>query len=137
MIRHILPTLSLLTLSLASPVQAQAELTGKAAIDHAVGNTMVTRLVDETVGAQEGRLLLRPDGTAVWVNIEPGAQAVTIRWQVDDQGQLCMSGFPADTVEDSCAGISITGDKVVMHDGDSDSAGILDITLVPGNPGNL
>lgn len=117
-------------------VQAQ-DAVDKAAVDLLVGNTLVTRLMDSSVPSQEGRLLLRADGTAVWVNIEPDAPPVEVKWHVNDRGWLCMSGFPDETVADSCAGMTVTGNKVVMNDEASDSSGILDITLVPGNPGNL
>ncbi|GEM_PF-3105538 len=136
-IRSLLLAATASALVLPLSLSAQDSITGRAAVERLVGNTMVTNLVENDIGAQEGKLLLRDNGTAVWVNIQPEAEPVEVRWEVDDRGWLCMSGFPEDTVDSSCAGLTITGDQIIMNDEGSNSEGILDIRLIPGNPGGL
>lgn len=109
----------------------------KVAIDQLVGNTMVSRLVEdsELEDSQEGKLYLRPDGTGIWVNVESGALPGEIAWSRNDQQQLCIIGAMSDDAQ--CAWMAISGQQIVISLDHSSSEDELIIRLEKGNPFNL
>lgn len=109
-------------------------LTGKAAVDRLVGNTMVIALSEPAWEVQEGKLYLRADGTAVWVNIQKGAEPFAVRWRLNGENQLCLDGMPEGFQDDKCQAVEIRGHSIRFRDAESTSEGILTIRLVSGNP---
>lgn len=135
-----LATLATLLSVTVAAAQAQTPVphhSGRGAIDRLVGNTMVTSLPipDETV--QDGKLLLREDGTAIWVNIEKDARPLAITWRVNTAEQLCLDGLPKGFQTDGCVDIEVSGTRIVIRFGDTSSEGRLNIRLEAGNPYGL
>jgi len=122
-----------------APVHAQAQsaVSGRQAIDQLVGNTAVVALASPSKDTQDGKLHLRRDGTAVWVNIEQDAQPVVVAWSLNDREELCLDGLPKGFRMDECAVIEVSGDQMVLRVGDTSSEGHLVIRLVQGNPHGL
>lgn len=122
-----------------APVHAQAQsaVSGRQAIDQLVGNTAIVALAAPSKDTQDGKLYLRHDGTAVWVNIERGAQPVVVNWRLNDREELCLDGLPKGFQMDECAVIEVSGDRVVLRVGATSSEGHLVIRLEPGNPHGL
>lgn len=133
-------SMSLLGALLLAAVPAHAEtseISGRAAIDRLLGNTLVSTPIDPMMEVQDGLLLLRADGTAAWVNIGVGDTAKEVRWTVDERDWLCIAGFDDVLVDDACTGIVIAGDEVTMLQDDSSSEGRLTIRLEKGNSRGL
>lgn len=117
--------------------QEPSSISGRQAIDLLVGNTAVVTLAVPSKGAQDGKLHLRHDGTAVWVNVERDARPVSVDWHQNDREELCLEGLPKGFQIDGCALIEISNDRIVMRLGSTSSEGHLVIRLEQGNPYNL
>ena len=128
----------------ADPAEAATEgavtgraATGRAAIAKLVGNTLVATITDPDPYLQEGLLYLRPDGTAIWVNIGKGDTPATIRWSMDARELLCLAGFPDADIADSCAAVRVVGrDVTIRYDADDPNDELI-MRLEPGNSRRL
>lgn len=132
-----LATFLSITVATAHAQTSAPPLSGSEAIDRLVGNTMVTSLPAPDETAQDGKPLLREDGTAIWVNIEKDARPLAVTWSVNATGQLCLDGLPKGFQTDGCADIELSGTRIVIRFGDTSSDGRLDIRLEAGNPYGL
>jgi len=125
------------TAAVAQAQTAEPRISGRAAIDRLVSNTMVTSLPEPDETVQDGKLLLREGGTAIWVNIEKDAHPLAIAWSANAAEQLCLDGLPKGFETDGCADIEVSGTQIVIRFGDTSSEGQLDIRLEEGNPYGL
>lgn len=117
--------------------ETTSEVTGRQAIAQLVGNTLVSTLVDPMPDMQDGLLYLRPDNSAVWVNIGKGDKPATISWRMDGRERLCLDDLPDPAIKYSCVTVKISGRDVILSRGSSNSTGQLIIRIESGNPRGL
>jgi len=140
----------LASLSLAAMLPASAygqseepALTGRAAIERIIGNTLVLAprepLPDMTV---QSFIYFGPDGRASMqmkaskrVNGTKKTEAETGKWSIDDQDRLCVIEEGKTLRERDCIGMTVTGDTV--RSVPEDVFGDATATLVNGNPHGL
>lgn len=121
----------------------ESVLTGRAAIERIIGNTLV--LAPKTPGPNlnvKSFIYFSPDGRAAMqmtagdqandeenIEIEPGT------WSIDDQERLCVVEEGTILKERDCIGLRVTGDTV--HSVPEDILDGAIATLLEGNPRGL
>lgn len=120
-----------------------ALLTGRAAIDRIVGNTMVLIPKETGLGKDLKSLVyLMPDGRAAFKTQagdgkggQRDVEAWEGRWSVDDQERLCVSKADHAPRDRDCLGLTIKGNSIYSVPADAFSNSIA--TLETGNPYGL
>lgn len=118
-------------------------LTGRAAIEHIIGNTLVLAplepLPEMTV---QSFIYFGPDGRASMqmkaserVNGTEKTEAETGKWSIDDQDRLCVVEEGKTLKDRDCLGMTVTGNTV--RSVPEDVLGNATVTLVEGNPHGL
>lgn len=107
----------------ATPPPPPPKLTGRAAIDRLIGNTMTA-----TIDGSDIADYFAPDGTYV---SQVDAVISRGRWRIDDENRLCHK-LPDE--DESCYRVEITGRKVTMIDDNDDEE---EFELRDGNSRNL
>jgi len=140
--------LASLTLSTLLPASAHGQseepvLTGRAAIERIIGNTLVLApkepLPDITL---QSSIYFSPDGRAGMqieaserINGAEKTEAETGKWSIDDQDRLCVTEEGKTLRERDCIGMTVTGDTV--RSVPEDVLGAATATLTEGNPRGL
>lgn len=118
-------------------------LTGHAAIERIIGNTMVF-IPKESIPAIDVKSLIyfNPDGRAtmrIIANGQPGeaekTEIETGTWSIDDQERLCVVSEGNTLRETDCIGLTVKGDTVSSTP--DDTLHRATVTLVKGNPYGL
>lgn len=126
----------------ALPAQAQdstastgGPVSGRAAIDLVIGNSMVGTLEGQAESDPGVVFYLNADGTAKARSTTGDGETRPGQWSVGEGDTLCIVD-PGDTPgENDCMGVIVTGDQVELAQG-ADKFG-LKLKLMPGNPYEL
>lgn len=105
---------------LPASAQGQPEepvLTGRAAIERIIGNTLVLAPAGDTPFALEVIMYFAPDGRAASRVLANGVaneeESMTGKWSIDEQERLCVVENGKDLkAERDCIGMVVTGDTV-------------------------
>lgn len=116
---------------------ASTTLTGREAVDHVIGNTLVYS--DPDLKDILVVMHFKPDGRAVMQTMANGVASEVGRregvWSIDDQERLCVVEDERSPVDEDCLGMTITGN--VVHPVPDGLFGEATITLVKGNSHKL
>lgn len=130
------------------PVSAHGQseepvLTGRAAIERIVGNTLVLAAKTPSPNLDvKSFVYFSPDGRAAMqmtandqANEEENIDVEAGNWSIDDQERLCVGEEGATLREQDCIGLRVTGDTV--HSVPEDVLDGAVATLLEGNPRGL